>query len=292
MQKTVVYILSTNYTGSHYLSLLLGSNSRAMHLGELKMLKRYTGEGSFGSDLRVTRGSVLEDIGPENIRDAYEIIFSRLPPEITVLVDASKTVRWVEQFLSDTRFEKKFIHLIRDPRAIVRRNLMASNFFKQLRRRWWLFREYPPLRSTIYFKRQEYVWTYLWLRTNQHINDFLQQHHLPHARVTYKDLATNTAREVRRLMEHIGAPYEPGQLEYWNFEHIGTEKRSYDRVRKQKKSYFDLRWQQEIAPEVQTGIAADPQVNDYLHELGIRFTSEGLTRLPREHFSASAFSAG
>jgi hypothetical protein len=278
MRRTIVYILSTNYAGSHFLSLLLGSNSRAKHLGEVKMLRKYSEEGSFGFDGRLTRGTVLQGIGPDNIHEAYEIIFSRLPPDITLLVDASKTVRWANEFLSDDRYDKKFIHLIRDPRAILRRNLKASSFFKQLRRRWWLFRDYPSLRPSIYFKPQEYVWSYLWLRTNQQISQFLQQHRLPHALVTYRDLATNTSEEVQRLMEHIGAPFEPAQLEYWNFEHLGTEKRSYDRVKDQKKSYFDLRWRQEIPESIQAGIAADPLINDYLRELGVRFTSEGLTR--------------
>jgi hypothetical protein len=282
MQKTIVYILSTNYAGSHYLSLLLGSNSRAKHLGEVKMLRKYSNEGSFGFDGRLTRGTVLQGIGPENIQDAYQIVFSRLPAEITILVDASKTVRWAEQFLHDERFQKRFIHLIRDPRAILRRNLKASSFFKQLRRRWWIFREYPSLRSSIYFKPEEYVWTYLWLRTNQQITEFLRQHRLPHALVTYRDLATDTANEVQRLMEHVGAPFEPAQLEYWNFEHIGTEKRSYDNVKEQKKSYFDLRWREEIPVEIQSGITADPLINEYLNGLGVEFTPEGLTRRERK----------
>jgi len=278
MRKTIVYILSTNYAGSHYLSLLLGSHSRAKHLGEVKMLRKYSEEGSFGFDGRLIRGSILQGIGPENIQDAYEIIFSRVSSETDLLVDASKTVRWARQFLKDQRYEKRYIHLIRDPRAILRRNLKASSFFKQLRRRWWLFQEYPSLRGSIYFKPESYVWAYLWLRTNQEISRFLQEHQLPHLLVTYKDLATNPAVEVRRMMEWLGATYEPAQLEYWNFDHIGTEKRSYDSVKEQKKSYFDLRWQKEIPPDIQAGIAADPLINQYLDSLGIRFTPEGLTR--------------
>src|SRR2546428_11097791 len=39
LKRTIIYILSTNYAGSHYLSLLLGSNSRSIHLGEIKRLR-------------------------------------------------------------------------------------------------------------------------------------------------------------------------------------------------------------------------------------------------------------
>ena len=77
MRKTIVYILSTNYAGSHYLSLLLGSNSRAKHLGEVKMLRKYSEEGSFGFDGRLIRGSILQGIGPENIQDAYDLMVTQ-----------------------------------------------------------------------------------------------------------------------------------------------------------------------------------------------------------------------
>ena len=38
MSRGLVYLLSSNFSGSHFLSLMLGSHSRFVHLGELKNL--------------------------------------------------------------------------------------------------------------------------------------------------------------------------------------------------------------------------------------------------------------
>src|SRR5689334_8422131 len=83
MKKTVVHILSTPYAGSHYLSLLLGSNSRALHLGEVFHLERGIRDKA---GLTYHSSEVLEGIGPDNIEKVYEIIGGRVGPEIEVLV--------------------------------------------------------------------------------------------------------------------------------------------------------------------------------------------------------------
>jgi len=123
------------------------------------------------------------------------------------------------------------------------------------------------------------VWMYRWLLQNRAITDFIGRHGLPATLVTYRDLAKETEAQVRRLTEWMGLTYEPRQLEYWSGEHIGSEKRAYEWVKKQKTHHFDLRWKTELAPEWQARICCDRLVNDYLRELGLAFTDEGLTRL-------------
>ncbi|HXG46108.1 MAG TPA: sulfotransferase domain-containing protein [Methylomirabilota bacterium] len=283
MQKTILTILSTNYAGSHFLSLLLGSNSRSKHLGEVKVLRIPNPEGEHPGEqgLELVRGKVLEGIGPENIDQVYDLVFSRLDPSVRVLVDASKKPRWAERFLHRRDLDLKYVHLIRDPRAIVRRDLMRSRFFRQLRRRWWVFRDLPELRASIFFAPEPLVWTYVWLQRNWAITRFLEQHRLAHTLVTYRDLAMNPAAEVARLMEFCGLTFEPAQLEYWNFDHVGTQKRGYQWVKERKQSnHIDLRWRTELPEAVQRRIAADPHVNRYLSRIGVRITDEGLTRAP------------
>jgi hypothetical protein len=96
--------------------------------------------------------------------------------------------------------------------------------------------------------------------------------------VTYRDLAVNPAAEIRRLMEWLGLSYEPAQLEYWNFEHVGTQKREYEWVKEKKTTFIDLRWQSELPADVQQTIPKDRLIGEYLTSLGLKFAGNGLTR--------------
>src|SRR5258706_502511 len=100
MNKTVVYILSTNYAGSHYLSLLLGSNSQALHLGEVKRL-RFSDEARRKRACYVCREkpecALFAGIHTDNLEDIYTTVFSRVPAR--VLIDNSKNTFWARCFL-------------------------------------------------------------------------------------------------------------------------------------------------------------------------------------------------
>src|SRR5207249_5901621 len=85
MKKTVVYILSTPYAGSHFLSLQLGSHSKTMHVGELKILRKGPPKEN-QRECRFELGEVFQGIGPENIDQVYDIIFSRIDPGIEALI--------------------------------------------------------------------------------------------------------------------------------------------------------------------------------------------------------------
>src|SRR5439155_18604497 len=158
--KTVVYILSNNYSGSHYLSLMLGSHSRAMHLGEVKQLRK-AGERACYLCRDKDDCAVLGGIGPDNWTDVYRIVFSRIDPKIEVLVDASKNTFWAERFLSDDRYQRKYIHLIRDPRALVRRWVLTFQSRQQrLNQRLRLARQRPRLAMPALFGGTTGVYLY------------------------------------------------------------------------------------------------------------------------------------
>jgi hypothetical protein len=278
VRKTVAYILSTPYAGSHYLSLLLGSNSRAAHAGELNLVRKEKAKKKESRECVVYGEEVLEGIGAENCDRVHEIIFSRLDPGIQVLVDNSKRVSWAQRFLGNDVFDRRYIHLIRDPRALVRRYALNSYFRKVFRHRWRVFKAIPPLRPRIFLLPESYVWSYYWLVQNRMITRFLRDNHLEHTVVTYRDLAVNPAAEVRRLTEWLKLSYEPAQLEYWNFEHIGTQKREYEWVKEKKVQFIDLRWQSELPADVQRNIRDDRVIGEYLSSLGLKFADNGLTR--------------
>lgn len=278
MKQTVVYILSTPFAGSHFLSLMLGSNTRTRHVGEVNLLARGQTTERTMAECNLNRGSVLEGIGPDNIADVYKIIFSRLPGGVTTLIDASKRVSWARRFVQDDRYTRKYIHLIRDPRALVRRYGTRSYFPKRFGHRWKVFREYATKRPSLLFASHPVLRRYYWLLQNQEITRFVNQHHLDHMVTTYHDLASSPATEIERLMKWIGEPYEPGQLEYWNVEHIGTEKKNYEWVKEKKEMFIDLRWKTELPQPVQEDILADRLVASYLSDIGLEYAPDGLRR--------------
>jgi hypothetical protein len=179
-------------------------------------------------------------------------------------------------FVRDDRHQHKYLHLIRDPRALVRRGLAGHNPW---RIRWKLLRSWPWVPARAAFGDLQSILMYRWLQQNRAFTRFIRRHHLAANLVTYRDLAKQTGAEVRRLTEWAGLTYEPSQLEYWNREHIGTQRRGYDWVKEQKTAYFDLRWKTELPLPLQEQICRDQTVNKYVRELGLAFTDEGLTRV-------------
>ena len=74
---------------------------------------------------------VFGGIGPHNVDDIYDIVSGRIDPEISVMVDASKNTFWARRFLNNDRYVRKYVHLIRDPRAMVRRWMLTFTTPKQ-----------------------------------------------------------------------------------------------------------------------------------------------------------------
>ena len=120
MKRKLVFILSSNYSGSHYLSLLLGSHSKAMHLGETKNLIK---EGVNCYKCGVLNGCHLfKGIQELTTDDLYPTLFNRAGEPINLLFDTSKKIEWAIKFIKNQAdYEIKVIHLVRDPRALMRR---------------------------------------------------------------------------------------------------------------------------------------------------------------------------
>jgi hypothetical protein len=275
LPKKIVFILSTSYAGSHFLSLLLGSHSQTLHIGEIAVLGKPQLEGG---DCYFQPGHILAGLGQNDVSRIHEIIFSRADSATRVLVDASKKLSWAEACLRDDGIEKRYVHLIRDPRALVRRTALAATPESRRKIRWKIARKFPALAFSIWNAPETDLWMYQWLFQNQKITRFIQQHRLNAELVTYHDLATNQSAEVARLMRWVGLNFEPAQLEYWNRQHIGSQKGTYDWVKEKKTQHVDLRWKTELTPQVQSSITSNRRVLDYLDSLKIKFAADGLTR--------------
>lgn len=281
-RRQVLFILSTNYAGSHYLSLLVGSHSKAEHVGEIVRL----GESPVRKEPcyvcgTFTKCPLYQGIEPGKVEHIHEQVFSNLGEETLLLVDNSKRVDWAERFVNNGAFEKKFVHLIRDPRALVRRfDLDFNTPSKRWHQRRKIVRRRPGSALPLLFAPRRHIYLHKWLQQNQAITNFLRRHGLSYYLMTYRDLATNTAGELEKLMNWLGLNYEPAQIEYWNFEHHGSQKPEYDWVKQKKASrYFDTRWREYLSPAEQYYCVNHPRVRAYLDSLGVRVIDEGLTKL-------------
>jgi len=211
----------------------------------------------------------------------YDIIFdnlSRFYPLVSTVVDNSKKVRWASRFWGMPGYSFKYIHLIRDPRALVRRWKLSFEPTDKFRRRvktaWRCWRHAWEILTGE--ESRAYLWH--WLYQNQQITDFLERNRLDARLVTYCDLVFEADRVLEELMTWLGYGYEPPQKEYWNFSHHGSVKKNYLKPPQGGQLYFDQRWKEELDEQTQKEIYHHPSVTAYLKKIGVSFDYErGLT---------------
>jgi hypothetical protein len=280
MKKKLVFLLSSNYSGSHFCSLLIGSHSKGVHLGELKNIhKKSTARscyicGDYGECC------LFRDIDVGPLENVYEELFSRVDPATEFLIDASKKPKWFKHFINDDRYEIKLLYLIRDPRALARRWLMRiDELNRQLRERIKQCRHHPHKAFLFLFGDLLSVCIYKWYTQNREIADFIKQSNLPWKLITYRELAREQTKTLTDICEWIGVDYEPGQKKYWEFDHHGTQKIEYQWVRDQGGAkYFDLRWKEFLDEKQQKQIMENKEINRLLLQLGLEFSDDGLVR--------------
>jgi hypothetical protein len=263
MSKSVVFILSHNYSGSTWLSLLLGSHSQAFYVGELNKL--YSKKYPMPCALCDKRGEVcpyFHDVKEVHPSEIHNLVFARTGKR--VLVDNSKRLKWSYRFLGDGSYQHKFVHLIKDPRAIY--------YSLSIRNRADEFGE--------------------WALRHAEIGDFLAEYDLDTLLLTYNELAEQTDATLMRLCDWIGEAYEPAQKEYWNFAHHGpgengataaflqnsraSEQQFY--AAKRQSNFVDLRWKEKLDAEALKAIEENPDVKRLLADLRLEFSATGLRR--------------
>lgn len=273
--KTIVFILSTNYSGSHLLSLLIGSHSRFQHIGEVRGL----GKARINPDRQYCglcgghyNCPVLGGITAENIDQIYEIIFSNVGRDVSGLVDTSKKTDWAQRFLKDNRYDKKFLFLVRDPRSLIRRWSSDKNL-NHFRERLKLIK-YPPRQIKIGLTgNMNDVFLGKWLQQNNKIYEFIENNKLDSFVITYHDLVVDQLKSLSNIMDWLGEKYESGQEEYWNFTHHGSEKYQY----KDKRTIeLDCRWKDYLSAEQKNKISNNRDVAYFLEKCGLAMGDDGL----------------
>ncbi len=273
-----MYILSSNFSGSHFLSLMLGSHSRFVHLGELKNLLKQGRSCTICGD--VANCALVRELDTHPAADLYGQIFGRLPATAALLVDASKKPRWFRARDRGNRQRAHRIHLLRDPRALARRWLLHfDDPHVQRRERVKMLRRRPTAARRLLFGDMLEVYIYKWLRQNQEISTYLARSGAPWTLATYQEIAEDPITALHRLNEWLGHDFEPGQERYWQFAHHGTGKPEYQWTKqRQQNAFFDLRWQEFLSEEQQRRITGHRALQRYLDSLGLAFGDRGLER--------------
>ena len=177
-ERQIIFILSTNYAGSHFLSLQLGSHSECMAIGEFHRFKR-TGKRrrqacqSCESDEACPLFHGLSD---SPLGELYDKLFNnikKMNSNVHTAIDNSKKTKWATRFVNMPGFRKKYIHLIRDPRALIRRWMLSYDTpeektrvrMRMARRCWKNF-------WNIWKGNEANVYIWKWVYQNQLITDF------------------------------------------------------------------------------------------------------------------------
>ena len=215
MSRQIVTILSTNYAGSHFLSLMLGSHLCVAHIGEVRSLRRAYRKPRVPCHLcdDLSQCPIVRGVTPGSIDNVYDTIFNNIDDaNLDALVDTSKQIDWARRFVGHKRYRIRYIHLVRDPRALVRRwtQLYTGSVRKRWHERWKAARRPPGSFASLLTGRQWRVYLSRWLTENQRISRFIRRYDLDAAVVTYRDAALEPEPTVRRIMTWLELSSSPG----------------------------------------------------------------------------------
>jgi hypothetical protein len=201
-----------------------------------------------------------------------------LEPDVHTIIDNSKKPRWARRFINMQGVKQNYIHLIRDPRALIRRWILLYQTIQQKRivrlktaRRCW------HNSWSILTNSQVNVYIWKWLYHNRLITNFINRYNPDSRIVTYYDLVNNTDGKLSELMNWIGFDYEPEQKEYWKFTHHCAVNKKYFQAPEHGKKIFDQRWKEFLDEEEQRKVTTHPVILSYLDEIGLHLEDNGIT---------------
>jgi len=260
------------------LNLMLGAHSRVLQIGEAKRLRRNNHKQEACVLCNTGKPcSLFEGITPDNVNTLYDTLFER-NPDIDVIVDNSKRTDWSSRFLSQRdRYDIKFIHLLRDPRALIRRWYLSFGDKPKPVQRWKLMRKSADMLLRAPFCNTTQLYAYKWLCQNRIISKYLSNNQLTSYVLTYHDLVTDLQQQLTSLSDFIGIDFEPQQLEYWNTQQHASGKTS-ELLHKEGIS-LDTRWQEYLTGEMLQLIENEELIKNYLQDIKLQMQGNGLTHV-------------
>jgi hypothetical protein len=280
----VIVIVALPHSGSHLLSQLLGAHDRCLSIGELHNYEKHTDRLRTGSDNIISgygEDALFSGLSKLPVNDWHVEILKRAGadyPLVTTLVDNSKRVGWCASLIRNPSLDVHPVHLIRDPRALLRYWLLSYDRPKKIRRQRIRHARMRPFQAPMLLScspRELYVRK--WLIRNEQATALLRDSGHSANVVSYHDLATRPESVLRSLMPRLGLDYQAGQLKYGEATQHGTLKRDYQEASTSSAIRLDVRWQTDLSAADIRAVTEDDRVRAYLSSLDLDLSEDGLT---------------
>jgi hypothetical protein len=280
----VIVIIALPHSGSHLLSQLLGAHTQCLSIGELHNYDKLTNRSSGGGGNVISsyaEDPIFAQLDRLPVERWHSTILERAQeryPAVTTLVDNSKRVAWCASLMTNSRLDVHPVHLIRDPRALLRYWMLSYDSPKKIRRQRVRHSRMKPLQAPALMScspRELYLRK--WLIRNEQASALLARYDKSDNVVTYHDLATRPETTLECLMPRLGLEYEPSQLRYGDASHHGTVKRDYQQATEASAIQLDVRWQDFLRTEDLEAVSSDRRIRKYLSKLDLTFAERGLT---------------
>ena len=185
----VVHIISTAYSGSTWINLILGSHPDSFSIGELKRLLR---TGRADCSVHSPTCPVFSQFDPSSKENPF-LQLQRLCGKNILIVNNSRKFL---QAQADPRIESRFIHLVRDGRAVAASSLRKGTQPNMWRaaRRW----AHNVRRSLRLMRRLRPEPTYT---------------------LNYEKMVAEPQSQLRQLCQLVGIEPDESMLRYWEHDH-------------------------------------------------------------------------
>ena len=289
----VIFVLASDYSGSHLLARLLGAHERCADIGELARLRKFLarpGGNRAGTEAAYATSALFAELPRRPESEWHGLLRERLAAHgepVEVLVDNSKRVSWTRRLVAAGAVEARCVHLLRDPRALARRwrdNFRSEGTARRVRLReagrdW---RRAPAILAgpemAVYARR--------WLRENAAIDAFLAEAAPSAPRLAYEELLARPRQTLAELMPRLGLAFDPGQLDARRGRSLGTRKTAWEGV---VLGAPDERWLAETTADERAAVEGVAPLRAQLAGFGFEMGARGLVRCarPADHEAAA-----